>query len=123
MLDIVNNFVNVNTCTVGGMQVSDIGASNATKFISGTHEAVVTNGVLYNFEQRTGYNIRVEKLTVKASIKRGALINFKDQKISVNVSTNAAEAEVYFDKDFSYVQSFNTGEFGGSTQYIDENRL
>lgn len=124
MTKIVERLVNVGTCTVHNSSnptptpVNSIGASNATNYVGKENEAIITNGILWNFERRTGARIRKENLTIKASIKRG-IIEMKDQKISANVSTNASldgDGIPYFDADFTKVKANSSGIFAVGVQ-------
>lgn len=123
MNTIVARLVDVGTCTVSNSssptptKVNNIGASNATNYVGKDNEAVITNGILWNFERRTGAKIRVEKLTIKASIYRGVLLQLKDQEISANVSTNAdVEGTPYFITDFTNIKANSDGLFAVGVQ-------
>jgi len=107
---IVANLVNVGTCTLDGTPVNNIGVSNATQYLDGkTHNAVITNGIIYNFERRTGAGIRVTNLTVSAKVKRlGMTI---PASISANITTNAAAAGAsFFATDFAATKAMNNIE-------------
>ncbi len=85
---VVEDLANVNSCTLDGTPISSIGMSNATKYLDGNvHEAVVTNGLLYNFELRTGAQIRVEGLDVTVALGMG---------VTANISTSAAKSKNFF---------------------------
>ena len=86
--NIVNDLMNVGTCTLDGTPVGNIGASNASGYLDGkVHSAVITNGVLYNFEHINGSNCRVEGLSVSAKVKRMGITI--PASITVTITTSA----------------------------------
>lgn len=96
--EIVNKLMNTGACTLDGTPVSSIGASNASGYLSGTHEAVITNGVLYNFETINGAHCDVKGLSVSATVERGGFT--VPASVKVNISTNA-EVPASFIKDLA----------------------
>jgi len=108
--DIVNSLMNVGTCTLDDTPINNIGVSNATGYLDGkTHEAKLTNGVLWNFEKMNGARCKVEKLTVSAKVKRlGITI---PASIAVNITTNAPTPSL-FSSDLEYADGLNQGSKG-----------
>lgn len=116
--NIVNRLVNVGECTMGdGTKISSIGASNATNYMSGTQEAIITNGILKNFEARTGAYINVKEMQITCSVYRtvaGFPVDLADQKVKANVHTNAADlGYTLFNNDMNYTKQQNTGNYQG----------
>lgn len=120
--NIVNALVTVGTCTVNGTRVSSIGATAALELNNKTCATVITNGVLYNFEKRTGAKMDVpngttalqqkypDGLPVTATGKREVLgIPMKmDGTIYALITTNATTPSL-FQKDLNYAAEKNTG--------------
>lgn len=98
---IVNSLVDVGACTLDGTKINNIGASNATKYLNKTCAAVITNGILYNFEEMNGTRCNVQGLTVKATVKRGITVN---GKITANITTNAPTPDK-FTTDLEYADN------------------
>lgn len=104
---IVNSLMNVGTCTLDGTPINNIGVSNATGYLDGkTHNAVLTNGVLFNFEKMNGTRCRVENLSVSAKVKRMGITI--PATISANITTNAP-TPAQFITDLEYADSLNQG--------------
>ncbi len=95
--EILESLVNVGQCTVDGTPVSSIGASNAAGYISGTHSAVINNGVLCNYEDRTGAKMNVEGLSITAQIKRMGMTI--PGTVKANITTSADETNCGYLKD------------------------
>lgn len=116
--DIVNALINVGTCTVNGTRVSSIGASAALDLNNKSCATIITNGVLYNFEKRTGARMDVPKgstdleqkypkgLTVKAKGKRLGMT--MTGTIYALITTNAPTPSL-LQQDLDYTDSKNTG--------------
>lgn len=104
---VVSNLVNVGTCTLDGTPVSSIGASNASQYLDGeVHSAVITNGIIYNFERRTGAELRVSGISLSAKVKRLGIT--VPASITANISTNAAlKGTALFIKDYETTKSMN----------------
>ena len=107
---IVDNLVEVGTCTIDGNTVNSIignGITNATGYLSGKHEAVITNGIIYRFEAYTGGQMAVEDLTVSAKVKKDELPFPLTANINVSIRTDALddlEGDSYFKRDLKYTQ-------------------
>lgn len=118
--DVVNRLVNVGECTMGdGTKIKNIGARAALNYLNGTQKAIITNGVLYNFELRTGKNILVKEMEVTVSIKR----SFIDETRSVkaDVFTNADKAGyTLFGNDLKATESMNDGNYAGGTAVAED---
>ncbi len=100
---IVNSLMNVGTCTLDGTPINNIGVSNATGYLDGkTHNAIITNGVLYNFEKLNGARCDVRGLTVSAKVKRAGITI--PASISANIATNAP-IPAQFSVDLEYTDS------------------
>lgn len=118
MNNIVNNLVNVGTCTLDGTPISSIGASNAMGYISGTHDAVITNGILWNFEERCGEHIYVKGMSITATISRSGFT--VPGTVKANISTSAPESYNLFNTDLQYAQSLNDGNFKGGIAVAED---
>lgn len=107
--NVVNNLVNVGECTIGEppQKISSIGATDAFGYLSGTHDAKITNGILYRFEERTGGYLEVRNLAITATIKRELLGRpiKQDGKVTANVKTTASRDYNLFNNDFSYAKT------------------
>lgn len=117
--NIVNALVNVSTCTVNGTRVSSIGATAALDLNNTSCDTVITNGVLYNFEKRTGAHMDVphgttaleqkypKGLPVKATGRRDVPVLGTQEMtgtIYANITTNAPSPSL-FQKDINYAES------------------
>lgn len=101
--DIVNNLMNTGACTLDGTPVSSIGMSNATNYLDGkTHNAVITNGVLYNFEKLNGARCNVKELKVSATM----IITVS---IKANITTNAPQRAQFIADMEDYADKLNKG--------------
>ena len=126
LANIVNALVNVGTCRVEHKsyngEVNGIGATVAYGLDKETCKTIITNGVLYNFEKRTGVNMNVPKgttaleqkypngLPVVASGKRevmGMPIEM-DGTIYALITTSAPSPSL-FQKDLNFTEDNNTG--------------
>jgi len=120
MASIVKNLVNVGICTVDNGQgtvltVNEIGAQAAMNYMNKNNVATITNGILYNFELRTGAYLEVKGMVIKVSAKR-SFINLKDQKVNADIKTSAKEVGyTHSNNDLIYTQSLNDGTFEGGT--------
>lgn len=84
---IVNSLMDVGKCTLDGTPINSIGAGNATQYLGKTCQAVITNGVLYNFEKMNGTRCDVKGLTVSAKVRRKGITI--PGEITANITTNA----------------------------------
>lgn len=120
MASIVKNLVNVGICTVNNgegtvLTVNEIGASAALKYMNKQNVATITNGILYNFEVRTGAYLEVKGMVIKVSAKRAGM-SLKDQKVNADIKTSAKEVGyTYSNNDLTYTRSLNDGTFEGGT--------
>ena len=100
---IVNSLMDVGKCTLDGTPINNIGVSNATGYLDGnTHNAVITNGVLYNLEKMNGTRCDVRGLTVSAKVKRMGMTI--PATISANIATNAP-VPAQFTTDLEYADN------------------
>ena len=116
--DIVNKFLIVGTCTVNGTPVSSIGASAALDLNNKSCNTVITNGIIYNFEQRTGARMNVPKGTTELQEKypKGLTVKAKGKRLGMEmtgtiyalITTNATTPSL-FQKDINYANEKNTG--------------
>lgn len=129
---IVNNLVNVGLCeiekngirtTVNG--IISQGADAALGYLGTGNTAIITNGILYNFELRTGAYINVKAMKINVSIKR-SFIN-TTRPVTADIHTAATEVkndqgEIYtlFNNDMVYTKSLNTGEFKGGIPVAED---
>lgn len=109
--EIVNHLVNVGACTVDGTPISNIGASNAMGYLSGTHEARITNGILYRFEEYTGGHIDVKGMKITATVKRMGIT--VPGAVTANIKTSAPDDYNLFTNDLNAVKSMNKGQYTG----------
>lgn len=117
LVNIVNAFVNVGTCTLDGTKISGIGVSNATQYLDGaTHDAVITNGILYNFEQLNGANCFVTDLSVSAKVKRMGMTI--PATIKANIKTSAT-APFYYNTNLEASDAMNQGDAEGEAVAAD----
>lgn len=101
--DIINSLVVVGECTLDGTPINNIGVSNAMGYLDGkAHNAVITNGVLYNLEKLNGTRCDVKGLKVSASVKRYGIT--VPATISANITTNAPVPS-QFAKDMEYADT------------------
>ncbi|MBQ3560668.1 MAG: hypothetical protein IJA06_02490, partial [Oscillospiraceae bacterium] len=120
--NVINSLVNLNTCTLDGTPIQNIGASNASGYLNKSCQAVITNGVLYEFEKRTGAEMHVgEKynngkgLKLEATVKRGISI---DGKIYAIITTSAPQPSV-FSTDLSSAMDTSNVNFEGTVEAED----
>lgn len=132
LVTIVNNLVDVGKCEIekkgSRTTVNAIisqGADAALGYLGEGNTAIITNGILYNFELRTGAYINVKGMEIKVSIKR-SFIN-TTQPVKADIHTSATEVrndqgEIYtlFDNDMEYTQSLNTGDFKGGVPVAED---
>ncbi|MBQ6718921.1 MAG: hypothetical protein IJN20_01040 [Oscillospiraceae bacterium] len=108
MKDICNSLVNVGTCTINGKTVNSLAndKSEAASMVmdNSTKTAVITNGILYNFEALNGARCDVKGLSVPAKY----IISVT---VKANISTNAPDVS-QFSKGLTYARSMNTGAEG-----------
>ena len=125
---VVNNLVNVGTCTVTNakgdttLAINGIGASNATKFTSGINEAKITNGILYRFEERTGINFRVYA-EISATVRRSIPILGEQtitQAVKANIETTAPRDYNLFARDLEAAKAHNDSGAVGTPDYNAE---
>ncbi len=122
---IVNNLVIVGTCTISNsenptpLSINNVGASAAMNYLGKDNQAKITNGILYNFEERVGGYLEVENLEIRVTVKRMG-ITLRDQKVSADISTSASRDYNLFTNDLTYTKSLNTGEFSGGTQVAED---
>ena len=121
--DIINQLVNVNACIVDGKTVTALlneFSSNITSafgYMNKEVSCVITNGVLYNFEQRTGTSVSVSKsnsngkkgLPVTAKMYVSTM-NLGEQKATIYATiTTSAEKPSRFAEDLTHADTLNTG--------------
>lgn len=107
---IVNNLMNTSTCYLDDTQIGSIGASNAFGYLDGkTHDAKITNGVLYVFEKINGSQCRVEGLSISAKAKRMGIT--VPATVKANIYTTVG-APFLFPEDLKYSDTLNQGSAG-----------
>ncbi len=114
---VVNSLVNLNTCTLDGTNIQNIGASNAMGYLEKSCQAVITNGVLYEFEKRTGINMLVgnqynngKGLKLEATVKRSII---KQDGTIYAIITTSAPTPSLFNKNLNYALNMSTEGFKG----------
>ena len=117
---IVNNLVNVGACTIGAdnTPISSIGASNAMGYLSGTQEARITNGILYNFEYRTGAHLDVKNLGISAKVNRMGITI--PATVKANIKTTAPNDTYLFQQDMAYSETLFTGTIEGGEMVAND---
>lgn len=121
---LIDNLVYLNNCIVRNKnegveyKVSNIGASAALGLNNKSgSEAIITNGVLWEFERRTGSDIMVGEDYYDGS-KQGLKIQAKGKRLGITmdgtvyaiITTNADEQGAsLFSQDLKYAESLNTG--------------
>ena len=110
LTDIVDSLMDTGKCTLDGTPVSSIGVSNALGYLSGTHDAIITNGVLYNFEALNGSSYcYVGGLSVSATVERSG---FKvPATVKANIFTSAPRS-AQFIADVKTADALNKGTKG-----------
>lgn len=120
--EIVNRLVNVGLCTIGEgdnkIIIDNLTVSSAMGYLSGTQEARITNGVLYNFEERVGSYFDVKSLSIKATVKRKGIT--VPASVKANIKTTAPRDTNLFTTDRLYAESFLEGGFVGGTQVAQD---
>ena len=115
---IVNALINVGTCTVNGTRVSSIGASAALDLNKKSCDTIITNGILYNFEKRTGARMNVPKGTTALESKypKGLTVTAKGKRLGMEMDgtiyaliTTNAPSPSQFQNDINYANSKNQG--------------
>ena len=120
---IVNDLVAVGQCTVQvvgssaePVKIDSLGASNAMGYLDKSCNAVITNGLLNRFEERTGQHMQVGKnynngkgLTIKATVHRSIIKT--DGTVYAIITTNAGNNSL-FSADLKYAEGLNTGDVG-----------
>ncbi len=106
---IVNQLVDVGKCTIGGTPINNIGASNAMSYLSGTQNAVITNGILYNFEHLNGTHCDVRGLSISAKAKRMGIT--VPATVKANIATSAP-VPAQFPESLTYSDGLNQGAQG-----------
>lgn len=102
---IVAKFVNISTCTLDGTPVVDL-KSQATSFIGKEKtNAVITNGILVHFEQRTGAHMDLKEVPVSATY-------VFTLKLKANIVTSATNPS-YFQINCNNIDSKN---YTGATE-------
>lgn len=98
---IVGHLVNVGQCTIGSdnKKIGSLGATDALEYMKGTQEARITNGILYNFEERTGFYLEVKNLSIKATVKRDILPFPVSASVKANIQTTAPRDYNLFNND------------------------
>lgn len=117
---IVNRLVNVDQCLIrkGSEEFKTVSAllkqfsdsiTTAMGYMNKTCDVKITNGILYNFEQRTGTRISVKGLAVSAKMYIStAGLGEQTANIKANITTSAVEP-YEFATDYAYSDSLNTG--------------
>ncbi len=118
---IIGRIVNIGSCTLQTIDgssgdpvtVNSIGASNAMTYNNKSCYAIITNGILKRFEERTGEYMNVGKnynggqgLLLTATARRLGIT--MDGKIYALISTNATKTS-HFSTDIKYAEGMNKG--------------
>ncbi|MBQ3531613.1 MAG: hypothetical protein IJA05_06820 [Oscillospiraceae bacterium] len=121
MNNVINSLVNVGECEMhDGVKIKNIGATAAMNYLGDGNSAIITNGVLYNFELRTGAYISVKDLVITVSAKR-SIINMKDKEVKTNVYTSASKAGYnLFDNDLAVTEGMNDGSYKGGKEIVED---
>lgn len=117
--DIVNSLMNVGDCTIAGTQIGSIqGAGQAFDLLKKPQplRTIITNGILHNFETRTGAHMNVPSSDLGDDYKNGLKVSATGRRlgmtvpvnITVTIETNAISPSS-FQNDLNYAESKNTG--------------
>ena len=115
--EIINKLANINTCTLDGTKISDFNMNNAGAVLGiltggGNHSAVITNGILFNFEEATGARLTTKPLTIKVNYMISA---------SVKAIITTSATNDYFMKDIGTVDNkLNGTNFTGGTKIAQD---
>ena len=123
MKAIVDALVNVGKCTANGTLVSSIGAEAALSLNGKSVPVIITNGIIYNFEHRTGARMDVGK---EYNSGKGLLVTAKGQrygmsmdgKIYALISTNKPSPSIW-SQDVAYAKEQAAGGGAVSLQADD----
>lgn len=116
--NIVNSLINVGECTVNGTLVKKIGASAALDLNNKSCATIITNGILYNFETRSGARMNVPKgnTALESKYPKGLPVTAKGKRYGISMDgkiyaliTTSATAPSSFQNDLNYANSKNTG--------------
>lgn len=101
---IVDHLVVVNTVMLDGTTaIGTLGAADAAGYLSGTHDAIITEGIMSRFEQRSGYNAYLAKKTISATVKRYGIT--VPGQVTANVYTTYYQSGVsQFLDDLDYTE-------------------
>lgn len=108
--DIINNLTNVGECTITGgdyknLKIKSVGATAALALKNvECCDTKITNGILYNLENRSGARILAEKLSMSVGTTIGT------QTITSNVSTSATDN--YFDNERAEIAKVIKANYG-----------
>ncbi len=117
---LVNSLVNVNKCTVAKgseapVEIGSLGVTAAAGYLTGTATVTITNGVLYEFERRTGASLQIQGMKIKVTAKRSSIA--VPATITGNVSTNAPTPSL-FQEDLTYTGTlFGGGDTADKSKY------
>ncbi len=101
--NIVNSLITVGLCTIEGTPINNIGASAAMNYLNKTNNAEINDGVLYNFEGRTGAAMDVKGLSIEAKVKRYGIT--VPGTVKANITTSADHVENGFVKDTDHTDA------------------
>ncbi len=108
--DIINNLTNVGECTITGgdyknLKIKSVGATAALALKdAGVCETKITNGILYNVDNRSGARIKGKELSMSVGTTIGT------QTITSNVSTSATDN--YFENERALVAKTIKEKYG-----------
>lgn len=129
---VINNLVVIDSCLVKKTSDSSFktvkellnefssNVFSAMGYMGSECDVVITNGVLMNFEQRTGTSIKVNKLSVTAKMYVSSM-NLGEQVATIyaNITTSATKPSD-FTQDLTYADSLNTGADSSSGEVVAE---
>lgn len=133
MNEIINALVNLNACTLNGTLISKISTTDAAAYNNKSCKAVLTNGVLWEFERRTGANIYVgEEYNSRKGLKVQATayissLNWRQSGTIYAIIYTSQNAEKMgtepvdslFLQDLAYAESQFSGAIGGTESATD----
>ena len=102
---IVNFVVDINSCTIDGIKVSEVSGHLSELMGGGTHQAVITRGALWNMEKRLDVHMNVKGLSVKVTY-------IFSTTVTADVQTDAA-APFTMKTDYDKIQEYDDGFVGG----------
>lgn len=119
LTSLINDLVSVGSCTIqkvndsnAPMKIDSIGKSAAINYLNQSCNAVITNGLLKRFEERTGEHMKVgQNYNSGKGLKIQAKALGMTGTVYAIISTNAGNDSL-FNADLVYGEGLNSGDVG-----------